>query len=195
MEEPGFVPHDGFDPNHWSGHLIFGTKPDPAKIAVHANACTVLDLAMWPTGSIQGTLRDSNGTPLAGFPVQVFVLDSRNQREGSPFRVSITAKDGTFKLQPLPSGSYVVGVNAGRYKDDNVHPPALYNDGETVFLEERGTLTGIDLRPSSPRTPARIRVTVLGRMAAPTAGRTSRWKPPMVDTHGVPVEERTPTAR
>ncbi len=61
------------------------------------------------TGTIQGTVRDSDGNPIEGARV---VYHSRDTETGGQVR---TAKDGTYTSEALPPGSYTVRGDAQDY--------------------------------------------------------------------------------
>ena len=62
------------------------------------------------TGTIQGTVRDSDGNPIEGARVG---YHSRDTETGGQVR---TAKDGTYTSEPLPPGLYTVRAGAEDYR-------------------------------------------------------------------------------
>jgi len=50
----------------------------------------IRDMAMWPAGSIQGTVRRLGGKPLEGVIIQAFGFDRRGECESSPLRTATT---------------------------------------------------------------------------------------------------------
>ena len=181
----GYVPDEQYN-RRWSGRLVIKAETNtleplkevPGEIEILANSCAIRDLSMWPAGSIRGTVRGLDGTAVRGLPVQVFALDRRGERESSPLQTAVTDSDGKYNVQPLPSGQYVIGVNARLSEDDNAYPPTLYNDGRSVYLGEVGSMVGIDLVVPAPRTPAQLRIKVLTAAGKPHKGATVRLDTP-----------------
>jgi hypothetical protein len=62
------------------------------------------------TGSIQGKVTDSSGTPILGAVVAVQSADGNSQ-------VTATDSDGTFQIASLPPGSYSVKISASGMSD------------------------------------------------------------------------------
>jgi hypothetical protein len=136
-------------------------KSDPGSVIISKGSCSIWDLAMWPAGSIAGTVRDSGGKPLSGVTVQAFAFDSKNERESSPLRTATTDSDGRYTLDRVPPGPYAIGVNARRYNDENAYPPTLYAGGSALYVAESHSVDGIDLVLPPSRVAARLRVTAL----------------------------------
>lgn len=180
-----FVPDEEYN-NRWSGRMavnpqtnrIEPVKDVPGEIEILPGSCVIRNLAMWPAGRIQGTVRRVDGTLAAGIPVQAFPLDGQGKRESSPLQTAITGADGAYRIEPLPAGPYVIGINARPHHDENAYPPALYDGGRSVFLAESGSAGGIELTVGAPRTPARLRVKVLDADASPLPGATVRLDTP-----------------
>jgi|GEM_PF-3135829 len=180
LSRPGFVPDEKYN-QRWSGRLTLDQEknvlePDktaPGTVVVTKGACAVWDLAMWAVGSIGGTVRAKDGAPLNGVTVQAFGFDARG-RESNPLRTAKTSGDGSYVLQPLPQGRYVVGVNASRYDDEDAYPPTLYANGAEIHLAESATQSAVDLVLPPPRTPAKLHVLVVGPDGAREPGAVLR---------------------
>jgi hypothetical protein len=105
----------------------------------------------WPNGTISGTVRDPNGLPLPGIPVQAFAFDQKSELQSMPLHEAMTDKDGRYALKGLPGGWYVIGVNGEKYRDRLPYPPTFYprakrsENAERVFLAELEQRSGIDL--------------------------------------------------
>ena len=153
-------------------------KAAPGEIVIGANSCEIRDLALWPAGSLRGTVRGVDGKPIGEVPVQAFGLDQRGRRESSPLRTASTSADGSYTLKPLPAGQYVVGINANPYHDESPYPPTLYANGQTVQLGEGNSVEGIDLTAPAPRTPAQLRIRVLSPDGRPHQGAKVRLETP-----------------
>jgi hypothetical protein len=180
-----YVPDEEYN-NRWSGRMAVNPKTNriepvndvPGEIEIRPGSCEIRNLAMWPAGSIRGTVRGADGRPVPGVPVQAFQFNRRGEPESSPLQTATTGSDGGYRIEPLPAGQYVIGINARRYDDDNAYPPALYDGGRSVFLAESGSVDAIDLTVGAPRTPARLRVKVFGPDAKPIEGASVRLDTP-----------------
>jgi len=180
-----YVPNEEYN-NRWSGRMAVNPQTNriepvsnvPGEIELMPGSCEIRDLAMWPAGSIRGTVKGVDGRLVPGVPVQAFQLNRRGERESSPLQTAMTGSDGSYRIEPLPPGRYVIGINARPHNDDHAYPPALYDGGRSVFLAESGSADGIDLTVGGPRTPARLRVKVLGADAKPHKGATVRLDTP-----------------
>lgn len=181
----GYVANDEYN-HRWSGRMarnpatnrIEPVKETPGEIEIPADACEIRDLAMWPAGRIRGTVRGMDGKPLEGVTIQVFGFTDRGRRESSPLRTAVTGAGGTYQAQPLPSGQYVVGVNASMYSDEDPYPPTLHGGGQSVYLSEAGSVEGIDLTLPAPRMPVQLRVSVLTTDGKPHKGARVRLDTP-----------------
>jgi len=171
----GYVADSDF--NHRPSGLILNPSThaiEPEKdLRVSKNSCKIRDLAMWPDGKISGTVRGVDRHLLNGITVQAFAFNLRGERESSPLRSTTSGVDGTYTLDRLPEGNYVIGVNAQTYRDDNPYPPTVYTTGEgsttpaRVRVAESQTVNGIDLALPPERVAMQLRVNVVGPDGAP----------------------------
>jgi hypothetical protein len=179
ISKNGYVSDSTYN-QRWSGRMSLNPatnryEPDTAdsgSVLVSERSCSVWNLAMWPAGSITGTVRSGDRKPMSGVTVQAFAFDSKNNRESSPLRTTTTASDGTYTLDHLPPGSYAIGVNARTYNDEDAYPPTLYSGGTAVYLTESGALGGIDIALPPARAAAQLRVKVFGPDGRPHSGAT-----------------------
>jgi protocatechuate 3,4-dioxygenase beta subunit len=106
-----------------------------------------IGLQQVPTYSIAGVVVDQSGRPLANAGVTIATSGSRLSMAGPATRV-ITANDGSFKLDGLPSGTYT--VNAGV---PSVSGAASYtyitSNQLSVFVNE-DHVTGLQLTAERP---------------------------------------------
>ncbi len=185
LSKDGYFPDEEYN-NRWSGTMVLNretnkiepVKDVPGEIEITGRSCEIRDLAMWPAGSIRGVIRGVEGKPLEGVTVQAFGFDHRHQRESSPLRTAVTDSNGKYSIQPLPSGQYVVGVNADLYRDENPYPPIVYSNGQPVYLGEVASAVGIDLAVGAPRTPAKLRVKAVTSDGKPLQGARVRLDTP-----------------
>ena len=144
---------------------------------------------MSPAGNIAGTIRDREHKPLSGIKVQAFAFDRKDKRESSPLRTAITNSNGTYSIEPLPAGKYIVGVNADAYQDEDVYPPTLYQSGRAIGLEESGSAKGIDFDLPPPRIAAQLQVTVVDLDGKPFKGASLRLNSPEGEERWVSLKE------
>ncbi|MGC4054447.1 MAG: carboxypeptidase-like regulatory domain-containing protein [Paludibaculum sp.] len=184
VSRPGFVPDQEFN-RRWSGRLFSNKEshtlgPDATEprgsITIGAGSCAVWDLSMWPQGRITGTVRNEAGQPLPGVTVQAFDFDAKGRRESRPLRTGISDETGRYRIEPLPEGEYVVGVNAEKYTDADPFPPTFYRaagnkPGETrIAISESAEQSSIDLTVPPRRIPATLQVQVITADGSPYAG-------------------------
>jgi len=182
VSKQGYVADDDFNRENNglpTSHLILDKgQPEPGQTEVSARTCTYRNLAMWPQGTIAGTVRDQKGAPIQGVRVHAFTFDQKNKRESDSLRSEVTKADGSYAIEPLPQGNFAIGVNGKRYYDEEVYPPTFYESGKTVYLTESGSARGIDLVLPPPRIAAQLLVTVLGPDGKPHEGATIRLDDP-----------------
>jgi hypothetical protein len=94
-------------------------------------------------GAVEGTVVEASGRPLAGAVVSVASLDAPDP-VGHPALWPPVAADpaGSFRLELLPPGRYLVHVRAGSAR------------GDVEVLVERGRTTTVPLGPLEPRAGA-----------------------------------------
>lgn len=172
VAQDGFVPDEEYN-RRWTGRLVADEakrlitpdRVDPGSIVVSEASCAVRDLAMWALGRISGVVRNQAGEPLKGAVVQAFEFDRKGKRESTPLRTAMSSGDGSYSLDRLPAADYVVGVNAEPYADRSPYPPTVYK--ARVHVGESQEVFAIDLKLAAPRSPAILRVTVVGPDGAP----------------------------
>ena len=97
----------------WHGHFVFTGL---CLLLFLACLCLVLagparaqETPAPGTGTIQGTVRDSDGNPIEGARVAFHSKDTETNGQ------TRTAKDGTYSSEPLPAGVYTVRADAQDY--------------------------------------------------------------------------------
>jgi hypothetical protein len=179
LEHLGFVPDEEFN-HRWNGVLrlnrngvISPSEQDKGVVTIAAKSCEVWDLAMWPNGRILGAVHNAGGEPIADATVQAFPFDKKAKRESEPLRTAISAADGSYMLDRLPGGAYIVGINAETYSDSSTYRPVEYSRDGThstrLMVEDAKDLTGIDLVVGAPRQKATLTVTVVFPVDEPLA--------------------------
>ncbi len=127
-----------------------------------------LPVAMWPLGSITGTVLDEKGEPLVGVPVRVLaalaVAGTTRWAAGPGTR---TDDRGTYRIGGLQEGAYVVGVPAVQ-----LLVPASISPSAAAGLPEPALGSTASRPPASGGltidTPEGPAVLVIGRYPAPT---------------------------
>lgn len=181
VAKPGFVP-DGEYNSRWSGRTVLNPatqvhepdKEDRGSVDVPKGSCEVWDLAMWARGRIGGSVANREGAALVGVTVQAFAFDKKGARESRPLRTGVTDKEGRYRIEPLPPGEYEVGVNAEKYSDADAYPPTVLRGPENkpfrIRLGESESVDAVNLMLPPKRTPATLRVDVVGPNGKPYAG-------------------------
>jgi Carboxypeptidase regulatory-like domain len=137
-------------------------EPEAATVKSDARSCQVLQLDMWPSGRISGTIFDSQEKSLEGVMVQAFAAETLDL-----LRTATTDSQGTYALGPLPRGKYIVGVNAGPSTDEGPYPPTKRED---VEITDGAQVDGINLTLPPARTAAKLRFYVTGLSGQPQSG-------------------------
>lgn len=179
----GYVADEDYN-NRWSGRTrldaatnqIEPVKDLPGELVITREACDIRSFAMWPAGTVLGTVRAVSGKPLPGVRVQAFKFDERGRLESQPLWAATTGEDGKYALHPIPAGRYVVGVNADPSSDEDAYPPARH--AGSVDVPESGSVDEVDIVVSAPRTPARLRVKVIRPDGTPHKGARVRLDSP-----------------
>jgi hypothetical protein len=145
------------------------------SVTIASSRCEIWDLSMWADGQISGVVTTREGKPEKGVTVQAFGFDHRGERESGPLRIATTDVDGRYTIRPLPSGSYIVGINGEKYSDRDPFPPTFYSreDGAQptrVSLTEGESKGWVDLVLPGARTAATLSVEVRGPDGAARKG-------------------------
>ena len=90
-----------------------------------------IPIAAQNSGSIQGTVVDPQGKAIPGA-----ILRAIDQDKGTLVREEKTAPDGTFLLQPLQPGTYIIRISAAGMKD---------RESKDIVLDSRQVLSLGDL--------------------------------------------------
>lgn len=202
IAKPGFVPDQRFN-RRWSGFFFSGSAKDfkereaRGNVFIWTGSCHVWDLSMWPNGRIAGIVRNTAGRPLGGVIVQAFALEKNGKQASSPLRTGVTDDSGSYRIEPLPGGDYLIGVNAQSYSDDSPYPPTLFgkqdkgSHGTRVPIADGGEANQVDLILPGKRTPATLRVLVVTANGAPHAGAGVRILNPAGVQRGYAKEKTT----
>jgi hypothetical protein len=143
---------------------------------VSTSTCGYQTLFVSPNGTIQGVVRNSDGSPAIGVPVQAFPKDEDREPDNLPLKERKSDENGEYVLSGLPPGRFVIGVNGEKYDDRQSWAPTFYPDtrdrNKADFLTPgRGQkLTGIDLKLPVPRISATLRVESYFEDGSPAIG-------------------------
>ncbi len=97
------------------------------------------------SSTLQGTIRDSNGTPVAGAAVYLQAKD----KDASPILIAHTEADGTYRRSPVREGLYTLRSKAAGFVDAAFGPFTI-DKGETKKID----LTLIPSKTSTSPGPA-----------------------------------------
>lgn len=177
VSRAGFVADEEFN-NRWSGRTALNpknntvevVKGEPGVIEIFSKGCQIRDLAMWAKGGFRGKVSRPDGKPIEGVTVQAFGFDSHGKRESSPLRTGVSGVDGKYSIEPLPSGKYVVGINASTHEDESPYRPTVYDGGMAMAVAESRSIEGVDFVLLEPRVSANLRIRVMWPDGEPYAG-------------------------
>lgn len=127
-------------------------QPAPFTLDMGApHACAEVDFVAPINSAISGVIVDEGGRPLSGAFVQVSPADQRDYSRGTGWAGATTDANGRFRLEGLPPGRYLVGLNIlGRVPSMAIPFAEAYAEttsGETVIsLPFGGSVTVAPLR-------------------------------------------------
>ncbi len=159
----------------------------PKDPAVSTSSCGFQSLFVWPNGTVEGVVRNSEGKPLSDVPVQAFIKDRRGELDTLPIREAKTTEAGVYRLNGLPPGEVVVAVNGERYHDRLPWAPTFYpgtaerDKAKRLVLTRGQALKGVDMTLPAPRTPAILRIEAVPEDGTPVGDTGVRVE----DLHGV----------
>ncbi|HEX5479998.1 MAG TPA: carboxypeptidase regulatory-like domain-containing protein [Dehalococcoidia bacterium] len=99
---------------------------------------TGIDFALTPTGSIAGRVTDSDGNPITGAYV------SATSTGCCGFKQATSGADGTYVIDDVDAGTYLVQVSAGGYATEFYDNTFDYNAATPVGVQSGATTSGID---------------------------------------------------
>jgi len=144
-----------------SNEFFLDKRRVPTKvIEIGTTGCAYQGLWVWPNGRLSGTVRSSDGKPLAGLTVQAFAKNDRGEIETySPLREAQTDTRGRYELPGIPAGSFAVSV----YGEPS-------DNAKSISLVRGQAREGIDLQLSNPRKPAALRIEMVFADGRPAVG-------------------------
>jgi hypothetical protein len=130
-------------------------------------ACAYVKLPLESSGSIAGTAVGPNQKPLADIEVTVSRYSADGELEVLKAPIQ-TRSDGSFVLENLPAGDFIVGVNVNFYPRvrmpyDTTYLPGVREIGKArvLHLNPGEKLRGLNLQmgPALPQRAVKVRVT------------------------------------
>lgn len=150
---------------------------DPVEVA-NGDSLTNINFNLTKGGSISGTvLANASGAPLAGAHVEAYLTTAPRVKHHT-----LTAEDGTYILDGLITGQYIIHANlegyVGEYYNDVVNPL----DATLVQVTEPNDTAGIDF--SLANTSAITGVVICAADGAPISGAVVAVRTLLSDSHG-----------
>lgn len=146
------------------------TSPEEGtQVTVLADADTSgVNFTLPEGGRISGTVLDPEGKPLTGIPVVARSMDG-GERDGWKGGATLTSWDGSYTIEGLPSGDYLVRAlgSAQGYIDEYYGDAIFESDAAPVPVIAPGETAGIDFRLAEG---GRISGTVLDTAGKAAAG-------------------------
>ena len=134
------------------------------RVLLKKGLCTRLDIAMWPTNSLSGTVFDEKGQPAKNVRLELAPLTEGDLRSSKEVQ---TDSDGFYEFTRVPSGNYYLGVNLERGVNSRspfatcFYPGVSLRDQALVVAIEGGQkLTPYDFKLGNPHSTRPIRVSV-----------------------------------
>ena len=135
------------------------------ELVVKEKQCGIWYGSLWPNGTISGTVRGPDGRILRDVEIEAIELDKKGEPR-SKLRSFTTRADGTYTLEKLPEGSYLVGVNAEPGRNENAYPTVTV----PAQLGDHQALRNVNLVIPKERPATQVRVQVLWPGGRPYAG-------------------------
>jgi hypothetical protein len=133
------------------------------EFSVEPGSCVEQDIGMWTDSRLSGHVRDLEGQPVAGIPVQITPASEDDDR--SPQTAS-TKADGAFEFRKIPPGEYILGVNPNGLNSKVPYAPRYYpgvsrrEGATTIKIEGNQTIPDLDFTIEPRQTTRRIAVGV-----------------------------------
>ncbi len=134
------------------------------KVLLKKGLCTKLDIAMWASNSVSGTLFDEKGQPAKGVRLELASLTEGDLRSSKEVQ---TDGEGYYEFARVPSGNYYLGVNLERGLNSRspfvtcFYPGVSSRDQALVVAIEGGQkLTSYDFELRDRHSTRPIRVAV-----------------------------------
>jgi hypothetical protein len=119
-----------FAPDLPSGTTLswfIGSDDPPASFELHAGACQMHDIDVFPSGTIQGRILDASGKPLGSAFAYIVPAGESVLPKSAKLYWEYQGKHDFFKFVHIPPGEYLIVVNP----DDSRDPKFPY--GRTFF--------------------------------------------------------------
>jgi hypothetical protein len=126
------------DKEGYSSEQSDGKERTSFAVNVNPGNCAIQDFSLWTRNSLQGTVRDSAGKPVAGINVFLQKVNGEKDRYGEEAK---TNRDGQFQFKRIdPRPQYLV-VSPFGPEPDSPYETRFYGGAET---RERAQVLNID---------------------------------------------------
>lgn len=147
-------------------------------VDVARGACAEINPGLFTTGQLAGLAVGPDGTPVSGVRLQLGRLHSSGKLELQPHLHVRTNSNGQFRMDELPSGDFLLGVNLDQRPPTRETPyPPVYFPGTRVrnaavllHLAPAGKLFDLKLRLPEPFRKRRVTLLVRFPNGAPAPG-------------------------
>jgi hypothetical protein len=147
-------------------HQVVGFFDEKPPVPLHLNKGDLVqhNFDLFWNGRIEGRVKDSTGQGLHAW-VELLKAD-RSQLPGSVRNFLLTAPDGSYLINKIPPGRYVLLLNSSGPRDEWPHDMQYYPsassiaDAQKLEVTEGQRITGIDFTvPRLDRKTVHVRVT------------------------------------
>ncbi len=131
-----------------------GSDQPPIPFELHARACQVHDLEVFPSGAIQGRILGASGKPLASAFAYIVPVGEKVLPKQGKLYWEYQGRQDFFKFVHIPPGEYLIVVNP----DDSLDPKFPYRRTFLPGVHDRASATTITIRGGEPIKDADIRL-------------------------------------
>ncbi len=121
---------------------FIGSDKPAIPFELHAGACSVRDMEVFPSGSIQGRILDASGKPLKSAFAYIVPADKNVLPKQRQLYWEYQGEEDFFKFVHIPPGEYVIVVNP----DDDLDPKFPYRRTFFPGVHDRAAATTITVR-------------------------------------------------
>lgn len=121
---------------------FIGSDDPPIPFELHAGACQVRDIEVFPSGSVQGRILDAAGKPLKSAFVYIVPAGEEVLPKQGKLYWEYQGKQDFFKFVHIPPGEYLIVVNP----DDSLDPKFPYRRTFFPGVHDRAAASTITIR-------------------------------------------------
>lgn len=133
---------------------FMGSDDPLLPFELHAGACQMEDIDVFPSGAIEGRILDESGTPLKSAFAYIIPADEKVLPEHRKLYWEFQGKEDFFRFVHLPPGEYLIVVNP----DDSVDPSFPYRRTFFPGVHDRASATTLTIRGGERITDADIHI-------------------------------------